>query len=1017
MIEVDMDKNRICAVDPWLIIEEKFRPEKCEVSEAIFSLANEYMGTRGNFEEGFRGEGETLEGCYIGGIFVKEKQKYAWKRKCFPNYSNFMVHTTNWLRTRVEVDGEEFSMSESEYGDYRRQLDMRNGVLTRKLTFKTKSGLETQVSWERIISHSDRHCGAIRVGIKALNHNKPVEVTMLLDSKKENKICAAHEIHCKAMEAKADAKELMLMMKVQTTGQYYIHRMLVDTHDIKKQDEKYFVDGRIVGYSVTFVPEKGKQYNLDKIVSVWTSREAGCLYGLVAKEDAGIEVDPAKEKEVTEFLLKKSKEHIGQYSKGAYEEIKDKHTKEVAKAWEKLDIEIVGDELAQQGIRFCMFQLFSAYLGNDSYLNIGPKGYSGEIYWGRTFWDTESYCLPFYLFTNPVATKNLVEYRYNTIEAARQRAKEFRYDGAMYPMTTIDGTEDCNLWQYSFFEIHINSVIAYAVFLYDHVIGDKDYLYTKGIEVLIEVSRFWSSRAFYVPYRHGYAINRVCGPDEWNQFVNNNFYTNYTARWVMQYTMEVINEMRKEAPEKFKKVSEKIKFDLKETQRWQDVVEKMILPFDKEMGVYVQDDMYLSMNPICREELDFEKDIPVDYKWTIERNAQFQMSKQADVILAMFLLRDQFSLNEKKNNYRFYEQRTGHGSSLSPCIHSIMASEVGRHNQAYEYYLYASRIDLDNRNNNTYEGLHISSMAGTWMNVVCGFGGMAYDGPILKFAPVLPDEWQKFSFKVVYKGSVIKITVARDKVSYQVISGNSVKAKMYDKDIEITSKEQSVTLPDSFLKRPKLEAVVFDLDGVVVDTAKIHYKAWKQMADAEGIYFDERINERLKGVGRMESLQIIMERSTKQYSQKQLEELAENKNNNYVKMLDILTPGDILPGIREFVKDLRDKGIKTAICSASKNTGKIVEKLQLSGMFDTIVSGNEISKSKPDPEGFLLSAKQLEVAPAACVVIEDAFAGVEAAKNAKMKSMGIGDKTLLHNADYTLSSTKFLTYEKMKTLF
>ena len=1014
-MKLDMDKNRICTVDPWKIIEEKFRPDMSEPAEAIFSLANEYMGTRGNFEEGF--SGDTLEGCYLGGIYVKEKQRYAWKRKCFPNYSNFMVNTTNWLRIYVEVDGEQFSMSDSDYSDYRREIDMRQGVLVRNLVFSTKSGLDTQLSWERLVSHHDRHCGAIRVSVKTINHNKPVKVTMLLDSKRENKICAADEIHCKPFMAKADAEELMLLMNIQTTGQYYIHRMFVDKHNIKPTDEKYFVDDRVVGYSLTFVPEKGVQYNIDKIVSVWTNREAGSLYGLVEKEDSGIEVDSVKEKEITDFLLRESKKHLNQYGSNAYDEIKSRHTKEISQTWEKLDIEIVGDELAQQGIRFCMFGLFNAYLGNDSYLNIGPKGYSGEIYWGRTFWDTESYCLPFYLFTNPSAAKNLIEYRHNTLEASKQRAKEFSYDGAMYAMTTIDGTEDCNLWQYSFFEIHINSIIAYAVFLYEHLTEDKDYLYSKGIEVLIEISRFWASRVAFIPHKHGYAINRVCGPDEWNQFVNNNFYTNYTAKWVLEYTMSVIDRMRKEVPDKFNKVAEKTKFDLNETQRWRDIVEKIILPYDKEMNVYVQDDMYLSMNPICREELDFEHDIPVDYKWTIEKNFQFQMSKQADVVLAMFLFRDKFSLDEKKNNYRFYEQRTCHGSSLSPCIHSIMASEVGRHNQAYEYFLYASRIDLDNRNNNTYEGLHISSMAGTWMNIVAGFGGMAYDGPVLKFAPVLPDKWQKYSFKIVYKGSVIKITVARDKVSYQVISGGNVKAKIYDKDIEITGDVQSVPLPESFLKRPKLEAVILDLDGVVVDTAKFHYKAWKQMADEEGIYFDEKINERLKGVSRMDSLQIIMERSQKKYSQKQLEELAEKKNNIYVKMLDVLTPGDILVGIEEFVADLKKNDIKTAICSASKNTEKIIDKLQLKGLFDTIVTGNDVTKSKPDPEGFLLSAKRLGSTPAGCVVIEDAFAGVEAAKNAKMKSFGIGDKTVLHNADYTLSSTKFLTCEKMNTLF
>jgi len=1014
-MKLDMNENRICTIDPWHIIEKDFRPDKSEVSEAIFSLANEYMGTRGNFEEGFGGK--TLQGCYLGGIYVKERQKYAWRRKCFPIFSNFMVNTTNWLRVYVQINGEEFSMSESQFSDYSRCLDMKNGILSRELVFKTKSGEETLLRWERLISHHDRHCGAIQLSIKAINHEKKVNVTLKLDSNKENQICADNMIHCQPLQKKADKDGFLLLMRVNTTGQYYIHRMFIDTHNIKVEDQNYLIGEREVGYSFSFLPKKGVQYNVDKIVSIWNSRDVGCQHGLINKNDDSMKVDCEKEQQIVSALLEKSKNHIDQYGTDSYNVIRSKHIEKVSHIWDKLDIEIVGDPAAQQGIRFCMFGLFSTYLGNDSFLNIGPKGLSGEIYWGRTFWDTESYCLPFYLFTNPGAAKNLVEYRYNTLNAARDRAKEFDYDGAMYPMTTIDGTEDCNLWQYSFFEIHINSIIAYAVFLYENVTGDKEYLYTKGIEVLIEISRFWASRAKFIPYRNGYAINRVVGPDEWNQFVNNNYYTNFTAKWVLEYTQSVLQEMKKNASEKLEQLSQKIGFDWNETLRWQDVAGKMILNYDKEMNVFVQDDMYLSLNPIAREELDFEKDIPVDYKWTIERNAQYQMSKQADVLLAMFLFRKKFSLDEKKNNYRFYEQRTVHGSSLSPCIHSILASEIGRYNQAYEYYLYASRVDLDNRNNNTYEGLHVSSMAGTWMNIVCGFGGMSYDGDFLEFSPTLPGQWQKYSFKIVYRNSVVKITVGDRKVTYQVISGQDVNAKMYGKEIKITSASQFLPLPSDFENRAKPDAVIFDLDGVIVDTAKYHYLAWKQIADEEGIYFDENINERLKGVARMDSLKIIMERSNKKYSQKELEALAEKKNNSYVKMLENISPSDTLPGIREFIDQLRADGLKVALCSASKNTAAIIEKLKIANVFDAIVTGNDILKSKPDPEGFLLASQKMGVSATNCVVIEDAFAGIEAGNRGGMKTIGIGDKTILHNADYVLPSTKYLAVDKITMLY
>jgi maltose phosphorylase len=380
------------------------------------------------------------------------------------------------------------------------------------------------------------------------------------------------------------------------------------------------------------------------------------------------------------------------------------------------------------------------------------------------------------------------------LDISRARAIELDYRGAVYPLTTIDGTEDCPVWEYWTTEIHINAIIPYVIFLATNTWGNEEYLHTHGLEVLIEQSRFWASRAKFIPYRNGYGINSVTGPDEWQQWVNNNFYTNYMAKWVLEYTLGTIEQMQQSAGEKLNAMVARTGFDLGEMAQWREIAEGLILNYDSELDIYVQDDSFLSMDPMLRKDLDPVKDVPVDKNWTAEKYLKIQTCKQPDVLMAMFLMRSKFTRDEKESNYRFYEPRTAHGSSLSPAIHSIIACDIGEYQQAYDYYLWISRLDLDNMNNNTEEGLHISSMASTWLNIVCGFGGLDYTGPCLSFRPILPKAWESYSFKLLYRASTIEILVDRRGVTYQVLKGDNVRATMYGQDIEITQTPQHAAL-------------------------------------------------------------------------------------------------------------------------------------------------------------------------------------------------------------------------------
>lgn len=945
-----MSRYRLATIEPWHVSEDQFRPEMNENAESIFSLSNEYMGTRGGLEEGFSGK-STLPGCYIGGIYVKEQVRYPWKRPGFPTFGNSMVNTANWLEIRVEVDSESFDLCTSRVSDYRRSLDMRQGLLSRRLLFTTRSGCQTQLSWERFVSHDDPHLGAIRFSLKAINHARPVKLTFAIDGRKENRDFATERIHSRMLGQQADAEGALLLTHFMTTGQYTIHRMSVETSSIPGLQRAFHHAEKRVELALTFQPEQGRELCFDKMVSVWTSRDAGYPHGLIPKNEDRTDVDPQQEGAVTAFLMQKSRENLALYINGGYERARARHAQKMSHLWDRCDVEIEGDPAAQQGIRYSIFQLLGTYTGRDSYLNIGPKGYSGECYNGRTFWDTESYCLPFYLFNNPESARKLLEYRYLALPAARDRAREFRYQGAMYPMTTLDGTEDTAVWEYAIGEIHINAAIAYAIFAYTHVTGDKSYQDDHGMEVLIEISRFFVSRSAFIPYRNGYALNRVMGPNEYGQCVNNNWYTNYMAKWVLQYTLQALEEMRRRCPDALRAVAGRTAFDFAETDRWRDVADKIILNYEPQMKVFIENDLFLSLDPLSREELDRDLDIPIERKWSIEKYQKYQISKQPDVLLAMFLLRDRFTIDEKRNNYRFYEQRCVHGSSLSPAVHSILACEVGRYAQAYEYYLWSSRLDLDDFNNNTHEGLHISSMSGSWLNIVCGFGGMVYTGPALEFAPILPPAWTKYRFKFFHRGRIIQVSVDAQQVAMELLAGDNLFVRLYGKDVELTRHVYVAPLSAAYRRRPAPKAVILDLDCVVT-----------KCADGQA------------------------------------------------------TQAPVQPGIPAFLDEARHAGLKTALLAADQGAGEAFCKADLAASFDLMIEGDQGS-SKANESRLLQASQRLGVPAESCVVIGKSFAGLNAALAAGMRCIGIGDKTLLHQADYTLPSTKYLNMDKVRSLY
>jgi maltose phosphorylase len=453
-----------------------------------------------------------------------------------------------------------------------------------------------------------------------------------------------------------------------------------------------------------------------------------------------------------------------------YNQLLENQKQAWSKIWEMSDITIDGDVKAQQGIRFNIFQLNQTYLGKDSRLNIGPKGFTGEKYGGSTYWDTEAYCIPFYMATkNHNVARNLLTYRYNQLDKAIENATKlgFSNGAALYPMVTMNGEECHNEWEITFEEIHRNGAIAFAIFNYHRFTGDYSYIPEKGLEVLIGIARFWHQRATFSTNKNQYVILGVTGPNEYENNVNNNFYTNFIAKWCLDYTFEQIKKVALEYPSDHRRISEKVKISDSELQSWKKVADNMYFPFSEEHDVYLQQDGFLDKELVKVADLD-KSQRPINQKWSWDRILRSPYIKQADVLQCFYFFENAFSKQELQRNFEFYEAFTVHESSLSPCVHSIQAAVLDKMDMAYTFYLRTSRLDLDDYNKEVEEGCHITSMAGTWMSIVEGFGGMRVKDNTLHFAPKIPKEWKGYSFKINFRNQILKIAIDTEKTQFSL---------------------------------------------------------------------------------------------------------------------------------------------------------------------------------------------------------------------------------------------------------
>ncbi len=752
----------------WSIIEEGFDADRVKSSESIFSIGNGAMGQRANFEEHY--SGKTFQGSYIAGVYYPDKTRVGWWKNGYPEYFAKVINAPNWIGINVTINGEVLDLAAvKEVRNFRRELNMKEGWLSRNFEATLHNFIDIKVEIKRFLSLDMDEVGVIEYNVTPLNNDAHIVFEPYIDAGITNEDSNWDDKFWNILSVDAEEEQAFIVS----------HTMKTNFHVCTAMQTQVSLNGTVLNLNKTIS-------KTDTTVAFGYSSNVNKGDTLTLTKFGGYTVDRNHDKNDLFVIAKKT---LTKAASLGFDTMLQHQKVAWAKIWDMADITIEGDVKAQQGIRFNIMQLNHTYIGKDARLNIGPKGFTGEKYGGSTYWDTEAYCIPFYMATkDQEVARNLLVYRYNHLEKAIENAEKlgFKNGAALYPMVTMNGEECHNEWEITFEEIHRNGAIAFAIFNYHRFTGDFSYIPEKGLEVLIAIARFWHHRATFSTQVNKYVILGVTGPNEYENNVNNNFYTNYIAQWCINYTLEIIAKMKQEYTSDLARVLEKTKLSESEMSEWEKIADTMFFPYSEEHQVYLQQDGFLDKELITVADLP-KADRPINQKWSWDRILRSPYIKQADTLQGFYFFEDHFSTEELERHFDFYEPFTVHESSLSPCVHSIQAAKLGRMEQAYQFYLRTSRLDLDDYNHEVEEGLHITSMAGTWMSIVEGFGGMRVIDNKLSFEPKIPKQWDAYSFKINFRNQILKISVSKNDTKFEVEGGSSMDILVNGKEISINS--------------------------------------------------------------------------------------------------------------------------------------------------------------------------------------------------------------------------------------
>ncbi len=946
----------------------EYDPSQTPHNETLFTLANGYLGLRGDFEEA---EGTYHKGTYINGFYDSEPIVYGESAYGFAPNHETILNLPDPKRIELEVGSLPFSLKRGVVNSSSRLLNYRTGILTRLVDWSSAQGDRVRITTERMVSFEEKHCAIITYTVEAVDNALTIKVTSFLDIGVKNRSSEEDP----RVGSKFTSKPLII-------ENFYLEEEALNFaaktrnsdlslygsafHTTSKEALEVTPSERDLALSYTFDLAKGESVTLSKFIAYTTEDDSAPFRARRCAQEGFASYAEKQEEFLSEF-------------------------------WGVARILIEGDKRSEQALQFNIFHLLQS-CGRDGKTSMAAKGLTGEGYEGHYFWDTEAYALPMFCYLKADIAKALLDYRHSILPKARKRAETMSLTGALFPWRTISGEECSAYYPAGTAQYHINADIIYAVEKYLSATGLE--APSSYVEMAIESARMYMSLGCFIDGQ--FCINEVTGPDEYTACVNNNTYTNLMAQNTLRFAIKMVGQYQK------KDRMLPLVLEPDELDSWKEAAEAMKISFDKQQGIYPQDDSFLSKAdwPFAKTPKDKHPLLLHFHPLVIYRH---RVLKQPDLVLAQFFLSGLFTKAERIRNFSFYEPYTTGDSSLSHCIQSIMASDSFQSLKAWTYFKKTVRLDIDDIQGNSVDGIHTASMAGSWMATIYGFAGFRDWKGTFSFDPKLPAVWQGLSFCLTLHGCLLKVGIRDDEATYSLMTGTAL-SLVHRNETFTLNKDESRT----FSLRPKLGGVLFDLDGVLCDTAHLHYKAWKKVSEENQLHFDREVNKGLLGVSREASLQVILEHNDVTWPKEKCSEVLKRKNDAYVASLDTITPGDLFPGVLVLLADLKKHGIKVALASASRNARTVCEKLGILDHFDAIADIASVQQPKPEPDIFLAASEQIGVWYTDCVGVEDAKAGIEAIKRAGMSAVGIGEELDLPGSDLVLAGTEQLTVEVLK---
>jgi alpha,alpha-trehalose phosphorylase len=770
--------------EEWRIVEKQFYPRLMESSESIFSVGNGYLGLRGNFEEG---DPAFRQGTYINGFYESWPIVYGEEAFGFAKTGQTIINAMDAKTIRLYVDDEPFFLPTANLLGFERILDMRDGILYRNVLWETPSGKQVAIKSQRLVSFAHRHLAAIAYEVTVLNASAPVVISSEMLPPHSNEPIVEDPRRARHF------KERVLMPRLHIGRERRIvighqakrSRMsgvcgvdhLIETDASYSSDIRHDEDSGKVVFSAQV--EAGQTLRMVKFMTYHTSRNSSA-----------------------DKLAERAEWSLNRVVKSGYDRLKDDQKRYLEDFWQRSDLQV--DMLhrepernieVQQAIRFSLFHILQAS-GRAEGAGIAAKGLTGQAYEGHYFWDMEIYVLPFLIYTSPQIAKNMLKFRYSMLDKARRRAREVNQKGALFPWRTINGEEASSYYAAGTAQYHINADIMYALMKYVRATGDNNLLHNEGAEMLVETARLWHDLGFYSRRRGGkFCIMGVTGPDEYNTVVDNNTYTNLMARENLRYAARTAESLSARHPDLFAQLVDRTGLQLDEIKAWEKAAQAMVVPYDEALKINPQDDSFLD-----KKRWDFESTPAEKYPLLLHYHPlviyRHQVIKQADMVLAMFLLGHAFSDDAKRRNFDFYDPLTTGDSSLSVGIQSILAAEIGRLDKALQYARYSVLMDLGDVGDNVRDGVHIASMGAAWMVFVYGFAGMRDDEEgRLSFDPRLSPRIERIRFPLTIRQQILEVNVNHRKATYTLRKGDDLVIRHQGQELHLTAQTPEIEVP------------------------------------------------------------------------------------------------------------------------------------------------------------------------------------------------------------------------------